>query len=74
MQCLCSTAFSCICEEDFIVNPETGECTTRMCDYGFGGEHMCMNGGTCTVDADGVQGCACSPGITGANCEIGTTL
>ena len=66
--------FTCICENDFIINQDTGECTTRVCDDGFGGEHNCMNGGSCTVDADGVQGCTCPTAISGPNCEIGTYL
>ena len=52
------------------MNPDSGECTTRICDHGFGGEHMCMNGGSCTIEDDGRQGCLCPAGISGDNCEI----
>ncbi|EDO34549.1 predicted protein, partial [Nematostella vectensis] len=34
----------------------------------------CDNGGSCSVDGSGDYNCACRPGFTGKNCEIGNQI
>ena len=57
-----ASEFYCDCDEGWQMNPDTGACTTRLCDT-----TQCMHEQACSSDQ---LSCVCDPGRTGDNCEL----
>ena len=65
--CNCSTVNTGRLCEVFCPDGQEGEfCETRI---QYCSEERCLNGGTCIEEMGGFK-CACSPGYTGATCEV----
>ena len=55
----------CECTAGHVRNADDAACTTQLC---ADGRAFCMHGGTCLGTGDG---CTCTDGVTGDNCENG---
>ena len=54
----------CTCDDGYIVDQNTGQCTTEyLC---ADGRAFCLNGGACNSAG---TGCDCATGYSGTNCE-----